>query len=170
MLFLLLLVAGYALVRLVPARGRWDERDRWRLALGAAIIFAGVSHLVMPTPFVQHLPSWVPARETLVFATGLVEIAFGPALWFTKGRARRWTGWALAVYLVGVFPGNIYVAVAGIDVQGQPDGLYAWLRLPLQVLFVWLALWCTGAVGNRTVDAQPLRVRTRAEAEVPAKR
>jgi hypothetical protein len=43
-----------------------------------------------------------------------------------------------------VFPGNLYVALAGIDVQGQPGGWYPWLRLPLQALFSAWAFWCTG--------------------------
>ena len=162
MIFLLVLVVAYVLIRLVPVRGRWDERDRWRMALGGAMVFAGLSHLLMPTPFVQHVPPWLPAREAIVFVSGLVEIAFGPALWFTRGDARRWSGWALAAYFVAVFPGNIYVAVAGIDVQGQPDGLYAWLRLPLQVLFVWLALWCSGPAGSSREGRPVLQIRTRA--------
>jgi hypothetical protein len=50
---------------------------------------------------------------------------------------------------------NIYVAVAGIDVQGQPDGIYAWIRLLFQPLFIWLALWTTGALGALTRHATP---------------
>jgi uncharacterized membrane protein len=52
---------------------------------------------------------------------------------------------------VAVFPGNVYVAVAGIDVAGQPGGLYPWLRLPLQVVFISLALWSTGATSRQSV-------------------
>jgi uncharacterized membrane protein len=29
------------------------------------------------------------------------------------------------VYLLAVFPANVYVAVENVDVQGQPGGLYA---------------------------------------------
>jgi uncharacterized membrane protein len=50
----------------------------------------------------------------------------------------------LAAYLLAVFPANLYVAIAGVDVQGQPDGWYPWLRLPLQALFIAWALWSTG--------------------------
>jgi uncharacterized membrane protein len=42
-----------------------------------------------------------------------------------------------------VFPSNIYVALAGIDVDGQPGGAYPWLRLPLQLLFIGWAFWST---------------------------
>lgn len=94
----------------------------------------------MPTPFVQHLPTWVPARDELIFFTGVVEIALGAAL-FAPARWLPWASLALAAYLVGVFPANIYVAVEGVDVEGQPGGLYAWVRLLMQPGFVWLALW-----------------------------
>jgi uncharacterized membrane protein len=51
---------------------------------------------------------------------------------------------ALAAYLVAVFPSNVYVAIAAVEVDGQPGGWYPWFRLPLQVLFVAWALWSTG--------------------------
>ena len=58
-------------------------------------------------------------------------------------RHRATVGRVLAAYLIAVFPANIYVAVADVDVSGQPGGLQAWLRLPLQVLFVAWALVST---------------------------
>jgi uncharacterized membrane protein len=98
----------------------------------------------MPEPFVQHLPEWVPARSLLIYGTGLVEVALGAAL-LGPARWRAMTGLALAAYLIAVFPSNVYVAVGGVDVDGQPGGIYPWLRLPFQAFFVWLALWSTDA-------------------------
>jgi len=149
MLFLLVLVAAYA--ALWPfTRATWTVRERARIALAVGMVVAGVSHLVNPLPFVQHLPAWVPERSAIVFASGLVEIALGVAL-LGPARWRPLVGMALAGYLVAVFPGNVYVAVAGIDVAGQPGGLYPWLRLPLQVVFIGLALWSTGATSRQSV-------------------
>lgn len=55
---------------LVPTRaGRRPLRDAARVAMGVAFIVAGVSHLAMPDPFVQHLPDWVPSREDLIALT-----------------------------------------------------------------------------------------------------
>jgi hypothetical protein len=62
-----------------------------------------------------------------------------PARW------RALVGLALAAHLVSVFPSNVYVDAAGVEVEGQPGGLYPWLRLPFQALFIWLALWTTSA-------------------------
>jgi uncharacterized membrane protein len=106
--------------------------------------FAGVGHLVQPEPFVQHLPSWVPSRHELIYATGLVEIGLGAGL-LGPARWRPLAGLVLAAYLLAVFPSNVYVAVEGVNVDGQPGGIYPWLRLPFQPLFIALALWSSRA-------------------------
>lgn len=141
MIFLAVLLVAYAAARLLQGTDR-TEPDLWRHALAAAMVIAGLSHLVEPGPFIQHLPGWVPARGTLVTLSGLVEIGLGLALLRPRTNRAR-AGLALAVFLVAVFPANIYVAVAGIDVDGQPGGIYPWVRLGFQPLFVWLAVWST---------------------------
>ncbi len=145
MIFLVVLALATLVAALVlwPSSGRQSARRSARLGMATAMIVAGVAHWLMPTPFVQHLPPWVPAAEALVLATGVVEIGLGVALLLRRQPWRRRAGLALAAYLVAVFPANVYVAVAGIEVDGQPGGWYPWLRLPFQVLFVAWALWCT---------------------------
>ncbi|HUG85870.1 MAG TPA: hypothetical protein VMM13_15005 [Euzebya sp.] len=146
----MMIVVTYALTWLVPPRSRWTQKARWRVGLAIAMAIAGITHLASPTPFLQHLPLWVPLRSAVVVASGLVEIAFGVAL-LVRTSWRPTIGLALAAFLVAVFPANIYVAVAGIDVQGQPDGIYAWIRLLFQPLYVWLALWTTGGLDITSV-------------------
>lgn len=141
MLFLAVLLVMYSLTWLLP-RHRLHRQDRWRLALAAAMTVAGLSHLFAPTPFLQHLPAWTPYPETIVLLSGLAEIGLGVALLLPQP-SRHKAGLLLAVFLVAVFPANIYVAVAGIEVDGQPGGIYPWLRLGLQPAFVWLAIWAT---------------------------
>ncbi len=130
--------AGTALV----LRGRRDRRTIARIGLGIAIAVAGATHFVTPIPFEQHLPSWVPAAGLVVALSGIAEMAFGIAL------LARWPsgvaiGRVVAAFFVAVFPTNIYVAVAGVDVDGQPGGLYPWIRLPFQFVFIAWALWST---------------------------
>ncbi|HEX2048370.1 MAG TPA: hypothetical protein VHF27_11425 [Acidimicrobiales bacterium] len=141
MLFLTVLVAGTAVAWLIGRR-RSTWQDHVRRGFGAAMIVAGLSHLGRPDPFLQHLPDWVPWPDATVFVSGIVEMALGGFM-YAPARFRERVGLALAVYLVAVFPANVYVAVEGIDVQGQPDGIYPWVRLPLQALFVFLAWWST---------------------------
>ena len=143
MSFLLVLVVAYSILWIFT-RSTLSTVSRWRVALAAGMAVAGVMHFAQPLPFIQHLPPWVPERGLVVFASGIVEIALGAAL-LGPVRFRPLVGLVLAAYLVAVFPGNLYVAVAGVDVAGQPGGVFPWIRLPLQAVFIGLALWSTGA-------------------------
>jgi uncharacterized membrane protein len=143
MLFLIVLATATLIPAVVQGiRRRFDARSAARVGLAIAMAFAGVAHLAMPTPFLQHLPPWTPAAEAIIFVTGIIEIALGAALLLGHPWRQR-AGLALAAYLVAVFPGNLYVAMADVDVEGQPGGWYPWLRLPLQALFIAWALWST---------------------------
>ena len=143
MIFLIVLAIGTLIALAAQAtRRNVSLRQAARIGMAIAMVVAGITHLVRPLPFLQHLPAWVPAAELLILVTGIAEIVLGLALLLPQ--PWRWrAGMALAAYLVAVFPANVYVAVAGVDVDGQPDGIYAWVRLPLQVLFVAWALWST---------------------------
>lgn len=150
MLFLIVLaIATLSAAAVQGIRRRFDLRSAARVGLAIAMAFAGVAHLAMPTPFLQHLPPWTPAAAAIIFVTGIIEIALGAAL-LLRPPWRQRAGLALAAYLVAVFPGNVYVAVAGVHVDGQPGGWYPWLRLPLQALFIAWALWST----RRSPDAR----------------
>ena len=107
---------------------------RWSFA--AFFTAAGVAHFLFPTPFVAHLPPVVPGREPIVYATGLAEIALAAALLIVRPPKRRVVALLIAAYLVVVFPGNLYVAIAQVPVYPSP--WMSWARLPLQPLFI---LW-----------------------------
>lgn len=141
MIFLAVLVIATAGAAAV-LRNRRDRRTIGRIGLGIALAVAGVSHFVNPTPFEQHLPSWVPTPELVVVSSGVAEVALGIAL-VLRWPSRIVIGRAVTVFLTAVFPANVYVAVAGVDVDGQPGGPYPWIRLPLQFLFIAWALWST---------------------------
>jgi uncharacterized membrane protein len=89
---------------------------------------------------VQHLPDVVPAREQIIFGTGLLEILFGVGL-AAPSRWRREVALALAAYLIAVFPANVYVAVSGTRIEGLPGASHPWLRLPFQGVYIAWAFW-----------------------------
>ncbi len=109
-----------------------------RFAFAAFFIAAGLAHFLVPGPFVAHLPSGLPGRQPIVSATGALEIALAGALLIVRPPRRRAIATLIALYLVAVFPGNLYVAVAQIPVYPSP--WMAWARLPLQPLFILWAL------------------------------
>ena len=143
MLFLIVLtITTAATAGVLAVDRRYSGRQAARIGMALAMAVAGIAHWVNPTPFLQHLPPWVPLREELILVTGFIEVILGAAL-LLPPPWRRLAGLALAAYLVAVFPGNLYVAVAEVNVDGQPGGLYPWLRLPFQLLFIAWALWST---------------------------
>lgn len=118
---------------------------RWTFA--AALVVAGIAHFVAVDAFLVLVPSWVPWPEVIVLVTGVMEVAFGAALVAAPpGEGRRSVGWALAVFLVVVFVGNISQAVSGADVFGLDTDVERWGRLAFQPLLIAWALWSTDAM------------------------
>jgi uncharacterized membrane protein len=141
MMVLVVLAGTYVLARLLPWPGRSSPpSDAARVAMATAMGFAGAGHLARPEPFVQHLPGFVPARERIILVTGVLELLLGAGL-AVPHRRRREVALALAAYLVAVFPANVYVAAAGVEVEGLPGASHPWLRLPLQAVYVAWAFW-----------------------------
>jgi uncharacterized membrane protein len=117
-----------------------------RLVLGAVLIFAGISHLSFArTAFYAQVPHWVPLNtDFVVIASGVVEIALGASLVLLP----RWqvlVGWAVAIFFVLVFPGNISQFATHANAFGLDSDLARGIRLLFQPLLVIWALWCTGA-------------------------
>jgi uncharacterized membrane protein len=117
-----------------------------RILLGLFLILAGIGHLTFSRQaFQAQVPNWVPMNADLVVVlSGIVEILLGTLLsiWAKK---RITMGWIIAVFFVLVFPGNIAQLVDHRDSFGLNTDLKRWLRLPFQIVLIYLALWSTGA-------------------------
>jgi uncharacterized membrane protein len=118
---------------------------RW--LLGLALLVAGTGHLTVGREeFLAQVPPWLPVDPDLVVvASGLVEIALGLALITAWGRARVWVGWAVALFFLAIFPGNIAQFTEGRDGFGLDTDLARGIRLLFQPVLVAWALWSTGA-------------------------
>lgn len=98
---------------------------------------AGVAHFVSPDFFDAIVPPWLPPGERFwTLASGVVELAITPLL--IVPRWRRVGGLAAVALFIAVYPANLYMAW---DWRDRPLGeqLVAYLRLPFQFLFIWLA-------------------------------
>ncbi|KQY47132.1 DoxX family protein [Cellulomonas sp. Root137] len=108
------------------------------IALAALLGTSGVLHLRRPGIFRPLIPRSLGNPDPWVLGSGVAEIACAAAL--TVPATRRLGGLASAALLVGVFPGNVTMAV-----RSRPDArgwagrpVVAWARLPLQVpLVAW---------------------------------
>ena len=128
-----------------------------RLALGAALVYAGIGHLTFSRiEFQAQVPVWLPLDpDFVVVASGVVEILLGIGI-ASAGVLVPWAGLAAALFFIAIFPGNVNQYVEGINAFGLDTDQARFTRLFFQpVLVVW-ALWSTGAIGyfRRKVPTQ----------------
>jgi uncharacterized membrane protein len=123
-------------------------RKATQVLLGAALIYAGITHLTTSRlEFQAQVPNWVPlSADFVVLVSGVVEILLGLAL--ASLRHRKEVGIATALFFVAIFPGNISQYVNGIDAFGLDTDRARAIRLLFQPLLVLWALWSTGAWGS----------------------
>jgi uncharacterized membrane protein len=115
-----------------------------RLA-GPFFVFAGVMHFVIPRTYKRIVPPYLPARNAIVYASGVAEIAGGVAL--IPSRTRRAGGWWLIATLLAVLPANLHMALNADDFKQVPGGAPAlWARLPFQAVFI---AWVLDAMRRR---------------------
>ena len=120
-------------------------RKATQVFLGAALIYAGITHLTTSRlEFQAQVPNWVPlSADFVVLASGVVEILLGLAL--ASLQYRKEVGIATALFFIAIFPGNISQYVNGIDAFGLDTDRARAIRLLFQPLLVLWALWSTGA-------------------------
>jgi uncharacterized membrane protein len=121
-------------------------RNATQLLLGAALAYAGTTHLTTSRQeFQAQVPNWVPfSADFVVIASGIVEIALGLSL-LLLWKYRTQIGWITAAFFIAIFPGNISQYVNGIDAFGLDSDRARATRLLFQPLLVIWALWSTGA-------------------------
>ena len=111
----------------------------WLLA--AIFIIAGIAHFTfLRHDFAQIVPPIFSHKDGIVLFTGLSEILGGIGLVIPL--FSRWAGISLILYLIAVFPANIYGARHKIPVLGRPHPSIT-MRLPFQILLIALLWWVT---------------------------
>ena len=113
--------------------------------MGPLYVVAGILHFVVPGPYVQIIPPFLPVPLALVYLSGGAEIAVGVGV--VVPRTRRYAAWATIALLVAIFPANAYMATSMVVVEGigggDPSPLIRWGRLPLQGVLILWAYWYT---------------------------
>jgi uncharacterized membrane protein len=145
MIVLGVLLGVWAIFRLAGRMGV-ERLDSWRGALPYALavmfLFTAAAHFNdMRYDMIKMVPPWVPAPAAVVAITGVLEIL--GAIGLMIPRTRRAAGVALILFLLAVFPANVYAARNQVQFGGRP-ATALWLRAPMQLLFIGLLGW--GAV------------------------
>lgn len=127
----------------------------FRILLAVFMVYAGFSHLTFNRiDFQAQVPDWIPffSKDMVVILSGIVEMALGLGLAFWKNK-RIHFGWALAIFYVLIFPGNISQYLDGEDAFGALNSDRARLiRLFFQPVLIAWALWSSGAWQNWRVN------------------
>lgn len=116
-----------------------------RLALGAMMTFAGITHLtVARKEFQAQVPDWFPVdKDLVVLGSGVAEIGLGAAM-VALPHHRRLTGTALAAFYTLIFPGNIAQYAERTDAFGLDTDGKRLARLFGQPALIGAALWAAG--------------------------
>ena len=117
-----------------------------QLVLGLGLAFAGSTHLGSNrTEFRAQVPSvFKDYADVVVLASGVVEILLGLGLIFAW-KYRVQIGWAVALFFVAIFWGNISQYVNGVNAFGLNSDSARAIRLLFQPALVIWAIWSTGA-------------------------
>lgn len=112
-----------------------------RIALGGALIFAGISHLSFARrDFRAQVPDWVPLKkdDTVVYS-GIAEIALGSAIALAPKKQRETVGSIAALFFTAVFPGNIAQFTHRRSAFGLNTDEKRFVRLLFQPVLVYWA-------------------------------
>jgi len=143
-IIVVLLVAPYLIATLL----RLDHLAiAGRMGVSAVFLFAAIGHFLKTDSMAAMLPAFVPARRTVIYLSGILEVLFAVAV-VTMGNPSL-AGWTIIFYLILIFPSNVYAALQRVPFGGHSLGpRYLVLRLPLQLLLiVWTYWFCLRAHG-----------------------
>ena len=141
----LLAVFSISLISLKIGRGRYHVALSARIAMAAMLLFTAMGHFKFAQGMSMMLPGFIPYRVTIVYLTGIIEIAAAVGLLLPNLRVL--TGWLLIVFFILILPANIYAAIHQVDYQQAtfegPGASYLWFRVPLQLFFIlWVYFSC----------------------------
>ena len=139
--FLVLLVSllvlrglGAAGVGLLAA---WPTDAAYALAL--MLLLTGTAHFTQTKEdLIRMVPAAFPFRAQVVTLTGYLELlgAVGLVIPATRGLA----GVCLALLFIAMFPANVHGAMRKLPLRGRM-ATPLWLRTPMQLVFISVALW-----------------------------
>src|SRR6187402_3203379 len=119
----------------------------FRILLGLLMTFAGIGHLTFQRQeFQAQVPGWLPDNPSfidfVVLSSGVVEITLGLAMMFLIKQKVK-VGFALAIFYILIFPGNISQYTNRIDAFGLDTDQKRLIRLFFQPVLILWALWST---------------------------
>ena len=106
--------------------------------MGMFYVMAGCNHFISPEWYALIVPPFLPYKYLIVYISGVFEIMLGILLVFSK--TRQFAALGLILFLIAVFPSNIYLAITNGKAL-EVSSFLAWARLPVQFIFIGIAYW-----------------------------
>ena len=137
--FILTLLAGYLFT------SEWELVFAGNLAMSAMLMFTALGHFKYPHGMSLMVPDILPFRVTIIYVTGLLEIA--AAIGLMVPTVRHIAAVFLIIFFIAILPANIYGAMKRVNLEkGNYEGpgpSYLWFRIPLQLFFIaWICYFC----------------------------
>jgi uncharacterized membrane protein len=143
---LIVLIAVFVITLIVTKLfyGNYEIDLSGRIAMSAMLLFSAVGHFVFSKGMSMMVPSFIPYKTQVVYATGVIEVL--AAIGLLVPEISKITAYLLIVFFILILPANIYAAIKNVDYQkGTYNGngvTYLWFRVPLQIFFiVWTDLF-----------------------------
>jgi uncharacterized membrane protein len=145
-LVLIVLLSAWLVFRAAGAAGvhvlaSWQHSALYALAV--MFVFTATAHFnKMKHDLARMIPSSFPRPMLIVYITGVLELLGAAGLLLPQ--FHRLAGICLIALLVGMFIANVNAAQRGVTLRGKPP-TPLWSRAPMQILFIALLWWSTGA-------------------------
>ena len=137
-LIALIIVFGVSVFILKLSTHKYDLPLSARIAMSAMLVFTSIGHFMFTEGMAMMIPDFIPFKKTLVYLTGIIEIA--AAIGLLIPGLRVLTAWLLILFFGLLLPSNIRAAIHNVDIEKaniNGSGLnYLWFRIPFQILFI----------------------------------
>jgi uncharacterized membrane protein len=115
-----------------------------RVVVALPLVVSGIAHFTRTALFATIIPPFFPYRPQLVLVSGAIELA--GALGLLLPAFTRTASACLAVFMIAIFPANVYAAnqnIGGLHMPSVP------VRTAMQVIYVLLLLIAGWGVPRR---------------------
>ena len=106
-----------------------------RILFALFMIMGGVQHFIKPNFYLPFVPSFLPFPMAIIYLSGIVEVALGVLLLFTKYARIAATG--IFILMLLFLPVHIWDIISETPAIGSHKA--ALIRLPFQFLFLAIA-------------------------------
>ena len=105
------------------------------ILLALIFIAGGLGHFFVPDVYRPFFPEWVPFPYLVIYASGVVEILVGVAMFIPQ--YRKWGALGILILLILFLPLHIRDLFLDEPVLKETGIVIA--RIPIQLIMIWMA-------------------------------